>query len=184
MDVGPQSYRDSSEGRPAAAPPPSRGRTRAVLSGTAALTAVVGVLCVVGVATAYFSTSGSGSGSATVGSALPVTIAAGAAPTAELYPGGAGDVTVRISNPNAFGVHVGSLALDTSHGQDGFDASPPGCNVGEALEFTTQTNGGAGWNVPANGTLDLDLAGSLHMTDTAANACQAATFTVYLGAGP
>ena len=145
---------------------------------------VVAALCVVAGAAAYFTTAGSGSGTAGIGSSRPVTIAAGSAPSALVYPGGDGDVTVRISNPNLFAVHVGSLALDTSQGEGGFDASPSGCNVGDALAFTTQTNGGDGWDVPANGTLDLDLSGSLHMTTDASNACQGASFTVYLGAGP
>jgi len=145
---------------------------------------VVAVLCMAASAAAYFTTAGSGSGTAGLGSSRPVTIAAGSTPSTPLVPGGDGDVTARISNPNPYAVHVGSLALDASQGTDGFDASPPGCNLGDALAFTTQTNGGAGWEIPANGTLDLDLAGSLRMTTDASNACQGARFTVYLGAGP
>jgi hypothetical protein len=58
-----------------------------------------------------------------------------------------------------------------------------------ALHYTTQDNGGAGWNVPAKvgateGTLDLTLADALSMDVDAANACQGATFTVSLATGP
>ena len=148
------------------------------------LTAVVAALVLAASAAAWFSASGSGAGSATVASVLPVTVAAGGPPVAELYPGGDGDVTVRISNPNPFTVHVATLALDRSQGDAGFDASLPGCDVADALRYTPQTNDGTGWDVPGNGTLDLDLAGALHMTTTASNACQGATFTVYLRTTP
>jgi len=156
-----------------------RVRKRAI-----AATAVVGALAVAGGAGAHFVARGSGHGAANVGTALPVTIDAGAAPATDLFPGGDGDVTLRISNPNSFAVHIGSLALDPSQGDAGFAASPPGCNLAApALLFTPQRNGSAGWDVPANRTLALDLAASIHMTVAASNACQGATFTVYLDAG-
>jgi hypothetical protein len=148
------------------------------------LTAVVAALVLAGSAAAGVSASGSGAGSATVASVLPVTVGAGGAPVAELYPGGDGDVTVQISNRNPFPVHVATLALDRSQGDAGFEASLPGCDAADALTYTPQTNGGTGWDVPRNGTLDLDLAGALHMTTTASNMCQGATFTVYLRTAP
>jgi hypothetical protein len=51
-----------------------------------------------------------------------------------------------------------------------------------ALGFTTQTNGGAGWTVPAGspGSLSIAMPGALTMTAGASNACQGATFTVHL----
>jgi hypothetical protein len=57
------------------------------------------------------------------------------------------------------------------------------------LSLTTQTNGGTGWIVPAKvdaaaGTLPVSLPNALTMNAGAANACQGATFTVYLAAGP
>jgi hypothetical protein len=57
------------------------------------------------------------------------------------------------------------------------------------LSFTTATNNGAGWTVPAksgsvNGTLTVALPNGLAMNAAAANACQGATITVYLTAGP
>ena len=161
--------------------------------GKLAAAVVVALVCA-GAALAYFTSTGSGSGTGNVGNALAVTITAGTTPTSaeQLFPGGSGSVTVHISNPNTFVAHIGSLALDTSQGQSssGFDASPSGCDLATpALTFTTQTNGGLGWNVPkkvvnTNGTLDLDLTGSIHMATTANNSCQGATFTVYLQAGP
>ena len=147
--------------------------------------AFVVTLLIAGGAFAYFTSSGSGSGSVSAGSAQNVTISAGAAPGSPLVPGGSGDVTVSISNPNTFRVFIPALALDTSQGTGGFgvDGSHSGCDV-STLGFTTQDNSGAGWFVPkkvvANGVLNLDLSGSISMGVGAANACQGATFTVYL----
>jgi hypothetical protein len=94
-----------------------------------------------------------------------------------------------VSNPNAFVVHIESLGLDTSRGTAGFtvNAGHTGCAV-SALTFTRQTNGSAGWAIPAkvgvvNGSRSITLADSLAMNVGAANACQGAVFTVALTAG-
>ena len=66
------------------------------------------------------------------------------------------------------------------------DGGHSGCSVA-TLSYTTQTNGGAGWTVPArvgivDGTLAITLSNALSMGAGAASACQGATFTVYLAA--
>jgi hypothetical protein len=95
-----------------------------------------------------------------------------------------------VSNPNAASVFVASMALDVSGGTGGFavDTAHPGCALA-ALSFTSQTNAGAGWTVPAksggvDGTLPVTLTNALSMDVSADNACQGASFTVYLAAGP
>jgi hypothetical protein len=117
-----------------------------------------------------------------------VTLGPGS-PADGLRPSGQASVALVVSNPNASIVHIGRLALDTSQGTGGFavDAGHAGC-VLSTLTFTTQTNGGAGWDVPArvgavNGTLGISLSDALAMGANASNACQGATFTVYLVAG-
>lgn len=149
-------------------------RTSVVLVATALLIAVAGA------AFAYWTTSGGGSAAATTGSTAALTLSP-ATPTAGLYPGGQAAVVTTVTNPNAAIVRVGSLALDPSQGTGGFavDAAHSGCAV-STLGFTTQTNGGAGWAVPAHGSLPLTLTGAVSMSASAANACQGATFTVYL----
>jgi hypothetical protein len=133
-------------------------------------------------------TTGSGSGPSQLGTTQPVMIAAGT-PSAQLYPGGSSDVSVSISNPNPIRVHIGSLSLDPTQGSSGFavDTSHSGCGL-STLSFTTQTNGGGGWFVPAkvgstNGVLNIDLTSAIAMGTGAANACQGASFSVYLQAG-
>ena len=59
------------------------------------------------------------------------------------------------------------------------DGGHSGCGLAP-LSFTTQTNGGAGWTVPGSGSLPVTLTDALSMGTGAANACQGATFTVYL----
>lgn len=139
-------------------------------------------------ANAYWRGAGSGTGTATTGTTVAVTLTPGT-PTASLYPGAQASVSLTVSNPNASAVSFGFLTLDTVQGTGGFavDASHSGCSVA-TLSFTPQTNGGAGWTVPAkvgavNGTLPVTLANSLAMGLGAASACQGATVTVYLAAG-
>lgn len=141
-----------------------------------------------GIAYAYWSSTGSGTGTGTTGTTVPVTLSAGT-PSASLYPGGQTAVVLTATNTNTAIIHTGSLALNTSQGTGGFsvDSGHSGCPVA-ALTLTAQTNGGAGWDVPArvgavNGTLAITLANALTMSSTAVDACQGATFAVFLAAG-
>ena len=152
-------------------------RRRPIAIAIAALIVLVG-----GVAVAYWGTTGNGSAAAATGSVSALTLTPGT-PTAQLYPGGQATVVLTITNPNASSVKVGSLALDTTQGTGGLavDAGHSSCGVA-SLSFATQTNGGAGWIVPGSGSLPVSLANALSMGTSAANACQGATFTVYLRA--
>jgi hypothetical protein len=138
-----------------------------------------------GVAYAYWSAGGVGTGSGLTGTTAPITLSSGS-PTASLLPGGQTNVVLTMTNTNAASVKVSSLALDATQGTSGFavDSSHSGCTL-STLSFVTQTNAGAGWTVPGkvgttNGTLSVTLANSLSMSLSAVNACQGATFTVYL----
>ena len=150
---------------------------------------VVLAVLVGGVAYGYWSGSGSGAGTGATGTTLAVRLSPGI-PASHLYPGGQAGVGLTVSNPNTFPVYIGSLALDTGQGTLGFavDAGHFGCAL-STLGFTTQTNDNTGWTVPAkvgavDGTLSVTLASALTMSVEAANACQGASFTVYLAAGP
>ena len=145
---------------------------------------VILALSLGGVAYAYSSGSGAGFGSATTGTAIAVALSPGT-PDGDLIPGGQSDVTLTVSNPNTFEVRLGALALDPSQGTAGFtaDAGHPACDV-STLSFTTQTNAGAGWTLPASGSLPIVLTSALEMGAGAVSACQGASFTIYLAAGP
>jgi hypothetical protein len=137
----------------------------------------------------YWTGPGGGNGSATTGAAAALTLTPGSA-DAGLYPGGVADVVVTVSNPSATPVQIGSLSRDPGQGTSGFavDSGHSGCDV-SALSFTTDTNAGSGWTVPADvggvdGTLPITLTDALMLGEDAANSCQGATVTVYLTAGP
>jgi hypothetical protein len=140
-----------------------------------------------GIASAYWTSGGIGVGAGNTGTLSALSLTPGS-PASTLYPGGQTNVVLTASNPNTETAHIGSLVLDTSQGAGGFavDGGHSGCNVA-TLSYTTQTNGGSGWTVPArvgivNGTLAITLTNALSMGAAAASACQGATFTVYLAA--
>lgn len=141
---------------------------------------IVASLAIAGGASAYLSSVGSGGGAGQVAISLSNLTVSGGADTQSLLPTGtaSGDVAVTLVNSNAARVHVGSLLLDASQGTGGFSANAAAC----ALSFNTQTNGGNGWTIPANGTLPVDLIGSVTMGTGAASSCQGQSFTVYLKA--
>jgi hypothetical protein len=152
-----------------------------------AVVAVVLVAVATG-AWAYFSAVGAGTGVAGTAATQPVVVTAGA-PAAQLYPGGAGDVTLTMSNPNLSPVVVESLNLDSTRGSGGYtvDTAHSTCTF-TSLSYTPQNNGGAGWVVPAkvgttNGTLAITLPSALAMSTASPNSCQGATFTVHLAVG-
>lgn len=140
-----------------------------------------------GAAYAYWGTTGSGGGSSAALVPVAVTLTP-ATPTAQLYPGSVSDVVLTVSNSNATSAHISTLALDTTQGSSGFavDSTHSGCTL-SSLSYAAQSNGVTGWTVPGkvgstNGTLAVTLSNALSMTVSAPNACQGATFTVYLAA--
>lgn len=150
---------------------------------------VVGTMIAAASALAYWTTAGTGTGAGTTASVQTITLSPGT-PTAGLYPGGQSDVALTVDNPNAVSLKIGSLSLSTAQGTGGFavDSGHATCSTA-ALSFTTQTNGGAGWSVPpkvgsTDGSLSIDLGSAVAMSTSAGGACQGASFTVYLTAGP
>ncbi len=168
----------------------ARSRTVATSARVLAVVVVTALtVAVAGSALAYWPGRGGGTGSGATGTALPLTLTPGTADT-QLYPGAQSSVKLVISNSNPASVPVGSLALATGQGTGGFavDAAHSACALA-TLSYTTQTNAGNGWTVPArvgstDGSLSITLTTALAMSTSAANACQSATFTVYLFAGP
>ncbi len=86
----------------------------------AVVAAAATALALSGGAVAYYSSAGHGSGSASVASPDPLSIAA-QTPTANLlYPGGSGELDATVSNPNPISVRINSLVLGS--GGIGVDA--------------------------------------------------------------
>lgn len=156
-----------------------RSRVRAFVVGVVFVLLTAGTVTA---ASAYW--SGRGGGTGTAGSSTPLALTLSpATPTAQLYPGGQAGVSLTATNPGSVSLRLVTLALDTSQGRSGFDvdAAHSACDT-STLSFTSQSNGGAGWNVPASGAVSVTLPASLTMGTGADNACQGAQVRVYLQA--
>ena len=140
---------------------------------------------------AYFTATGSGSGPAYVANAFDLTVSPAAPAGSALYPGGSADVAATVHNPSADPVHVHSFVLDVTQPSDGIANDKSGCTSGGNTGSSTNSvtfNGpvlhdhGATDFVFPPGDTTLTLPDALSMSTTAENACQGATFTVYLQA--
>jgi hypothetical protein len=135
---------------------------------------------------AYLSSVGRGSGGTATDTVQPITISPGT-PSQQLYPGGSSDVALTLANPNTAQLVIPALAVDPGQGTNGFavDAAHAslGCSAADAqLAFAPQS---VDATVPArvgatDGSIVLDLQQALTMGVGAADACQGASFTVYL----
>jgi hypothetical protein len=128
-----------------------------------------------GVADAYWTSSGSGTGSGATGTLQPVTVAAfvgGDSPSSNLYPGGSADVILRVSNPNAYAVTLVSVSGNGTITHDGGHA---GCTT-TGVTFTNQT--GLSTTIGASGTTLVHLSTAATMAGTSSNGCQGATFSI------
>ena len=147
-----------------------RGRGRRVF---VALAAVITVLISGGVALAYWSANGQGTGSATTGTMTFNVTAfnAGDANGTTLVLGGTADVILRVNNPNTFSVHV------TSIGANGSVTASNNCTP-TGVTFVAPSDYSAGQFTLAPGSSLLDLQGAVSMSTSSASACQGATFNI------
>jgi hypothetical protein len=138
---------------------------------------VVG-LAVVGIAVAYFTSLGSGTGTAAVGSSSNVTLHGTAA--SALSPGASSTVTFTVDNPSSGAelvktIHLASIAPDAGH--SGCSAVITGGNP----DFTMPDVAANQSISPGNGQV-VTATGTLTMRDTGVSqdACQGATLTLNL----
>jgi hypothetical protein len=135
-------------------------------------------LAVAGVALAYFTSSGSGTANATVGSSSTVTLHGTV--TGSLYPGTSSPVSFTVDNPSAGSQRVGTITLASIT----VDAGHSTCS-------TTISGGNPDFSMPAvavnkvfptgNGQ-SVTPPGTLTMNETGVSqdACQGATVTLHL----
>ena len=135
--------------------------------------AVVGILAVGGAAWAYFTSHGSGSGHGSTGTMSTVTLNATAGtPSTPLYPGGSGDVSLEVNNPNAYAVTLVSV---TGSGTITPIADPSCTTTG--VTFTNQT--GLSTTIPPSTSgYQIPLPGAVSMNSSSSNGCQGATFSI------
>jgi hypothetical protein len=148
--------------------------------GIAVLAAAGALLAGAPAAGAFWSARAGGSAAAAAASPAALVVTAGTAAAQPAFPTGSptGGVSVSLRNPNPYRVHVGTLVLDAAAGAGGFSANAAGCD----LAYTPPDGGG--WDVPANGTIDLVLAGVLSLPPSAPAACARLAVDVHLEAAP
>jgi hypothetical protein len=133
-------------------------------------------LVIVSLGYAAWTSAGNGSGVAKASTAQPLTTVTATA-SAGLYPGVTAALTLQVSNPNPYPVTVtdvtgnGTITADASHSTCGQDATHP-----TGVTYTDQHN--LSIAVPASGTAQVSVSGSVHMSNASDNSCQGATFTI------
>ena len=117
--------------------------------------------------------SGSGNAYAKATTASSLTLGdASAATSAQLYPGGSGDVKLKVTNPNSFDVTITSVT------GNGTITSDKGllCDVSTGVSFTNQS--GLSLSLAAGATTTFTLSGAASMSNASHNSCQGAIFTI------
>jgi len=133
-------------------------------------------LVIVSLGYAAWTSSGNGTGIAKASSAQALTTGTATA-SAGLYPGATAALTVNVTNPNPYPVTVtdvtgnGTITADASHSTCGQDAGHP-----TAVTYTDQHS--LSIAVPANGSTQVSLSNSVHMSNASDNSYQGATFTI------
>jgi hypothetical protein len=149
--------------------------------------AAVGAALVVAVSTAGAAWAwqiSSRSGSATVKAAAITNLAvsAGTNPVTGLFPGGSADLSIKVTNPNAFPVTIlsvnpqGTVTADSAHG--GCTAALHGVATTSAFYIGGQLP--AQRTVAAHGHLDLSITNAVTMAADSADACIGSTFKIPL----
>src|SRR5579884_2954106 len=119
---------------------------------------------------------------------LTFAVSADSSPTAQLFPGGNGDVTFYMTNPNAFQITVTNATLDASTPH--FASSVANCDNGVSangstanpVSFAFASANGTGLTLAPNTTTPqkVTLHNNATMASTADNACQGQTFSATL----
>ena len=150
-------------------------KKRVAVLGTIAAVALTG-----GIAYAYFTDSGSGTGTASVGASSPITLAGTI--TGTLYPAGEpASVSVLVTNPGSGSQYVGKVhlaSITTDAGHSACDLSVSGVNAAftmadTAVVGTLTKSGTAGDHATATGSLQMNDTG------VSQDACQGAPLTLH-----
>lgn len=148
------------------------GKRRLIFAAVTVMT-----LGIVSLGYAAWTSSGNGSGFARASTAQALSSVTVSAASAGLYPAATSDLTLKVSNPNPYPVTItdvtgnGTITADSSHATCGQDATHP-----TGVTYTDAHN--LSISVPANGTSQVAVANSVHMSNASDNSCQGATFTI------
>jgi hypothetical protein len=138
---------------------------------------VILVLALGGIAFAYFTQAGTGTGTAAVGNSSAIQLSATTA--GNLYPGGATqDVAITVTNPGSGNQYVDTITVDSISADSGHSTCDVSLNsVGSAFTMANVT-------VAQDITHGADVVvhGTLAMNDTGVsqNTCKGASLTLHL----
>lgn len=153
--------------------PDEEGKDMRKLLKKGSVTAIfLGVMLAASVAFASWLATGTGNGYAKATSAQNLTTSA-ATPTADLYPGGTGNLKITINNPNPYPVLVTQIAR--TGGAITSDAGAA-CDASTGVSMSTPQT--VSISVAAGGSTTTTLTGVMSMTNSSDTTCQGATFTV------
>lgn len=143
---------------------------RRAVAGTVVLLVGLGIT----VAFAAWTTNGTGSGYTRADEADALTtVDVSATTTAQLFPGGTGDLKLRISNPNPYPVRVTDVDGNGTITSD----KGPSCNgASTGVSFADQSS--LSLIIPANDAATFTLTGSVSMSNASDTSCQNVVFTV------
>jgi hypothetical protein len=146
-----------------------RGRSGRMFSrGVVLLTVCASVLGVAGTAEAYFSATGNGTASTSTNSGSALTNVTVSASGSKVYPGGSGDLTFKVHNPNSLAFTITGASAGT----------PTASCTTPAVSVTVPS--GLSITVPAGSDQTVSWSGSVAMGATASDDCQGQTITVPL----
>jgi hypothetical protein len=164
-------------------------------SKTALAGCILAALVLAGGAYAYFTATGTGSGTATVGASASLTVTGTAAST--LYPGASSTVNFTVNNPSTAHQRLGTISLSGVHACTGTGSSWNGSSCSNAgTEQTTcesyDTNASSttdnfsmqnvvsNQDLPSGNNQTVTATGTLAMNDLASsqNSCQNANLTL------
>jgi hypothetical protein len=151
---------------------------RFIVGKRALILAVLVTLALAGVAVAFFTSTGSGTGAATIGSLVKVTLHGNVA--SSLYPSTSSTVTFTVDNPSPGAelvntIHLAGITPDAGH--SGCSTVITGGNPDFTMPDVVANQSfpsGNGQAVTATGTL------TMNETGVSQNACQGATLTLEL----
>lgn len=136
--------------------------------------AVVALLVGSGSAYAYWTTAGTGAGSAATGAALPVTLlTANAGVSTRLVPGGTADLSITVSNPNPWPVTITGVAQ--AAGSITVSGASGTCTT---TGVTVPTANALSINVASGASVDVTVPSGAAMSTASQSGCQGASFRI------
>ncbi|HEX8345063.1 MAG TPA: hypothetical protein VF657_10000 [Actinoplanes sp.] len=145
-----------------------------------AVAAVAGVAVNAGVAWAYWTITGSGTGTAVAGTAIELTLSGRSDAERPLFPGATSDLTVTVTNDNDFPIRITSVTAGAGRTVADDRHAAGGCrNTGVVVSKHVHP---VSWDVAENNTGVFTVPDGIRMTNDSDTACQGAVFTIPLTA--